>query len=172
VQTYTHLTVGLVASQLIFPGDNVAQVVMVAATVVPDIPAAMQFAVDILKKKRPLAEQSKELVLVNSIFHSFVIFFFLWSSIGVLCMAGALPLSPVLLLAAPLGQFFHLCLDGLSHSGKEFEKTDPGMLWPLPWKVRGLFEYRTAGAGGLWTPLDLKISGAAIIIFVVLRFIL
>ncbi|MBU3901028.1 hypothetical protein KKF25_00025 [Patescibacteria group bacterium] len=147
------MAVGLAASQLLFPGNNVAQATMVAATVVPDVPAAIQFALDVLKKKRPLVEQSKRFVMVQEVVHSLIV----WLA--------------VLMLPFPVfcGVYSHLFLDFISHSGKEFEKTDPGMLWPIPVKLRGLFEYRTAGAGGLWTSLDLWISGGAIIVFVVLR---
>ncbi len=154
MQTYTHFFVTAAVSQILFPGDNVAQATMVAATIIPDVPAATQFALDVMNKKPPLLHQSKGFVMVQEICHSLVVWL----------IALMFPLP------AFCGIYSHLLLDVISHSGDEFKEVDPGMLWPLPWKVRGLFEYRTKGAGGLWTPLDILISALAIFSAVVLRF--
>lgn len=155
MQTYTHVAVTALASQFLFSGDNTAQAIMVGASVVPDIPAATQFALDVLNKKQPLAEQSKGFVLVQEICHSLIVWL----------------IALIFPFPAFCGIYFHLLLDAISHSGEEFRKTDPGMIWPLPWKVRGLFEYRTQGHGKLWTPLDIFISSLAIILAVVLRLV-
>jgi len=58
MQTYTHLGIGLVASQVFFPGDVFSQVLVVGSSAIPDVPAASMFLLDKLQGKQPLKEQS------------------------------------------------------------------------------------------------------------------
>jgi len=141
-----------VASQIFFPKDVISQLLVIGASVVPDVPVASMLILDKLKGKQPLKEQTKNFIKVNGIFHSLII----WLISG-LCW-------PVF-----VGGYSHLLLDRISHSGEKFREVDPSMLWPLPWKLRGIFEYRKKH-GELFSPVDIMLTILCILLFTWLRF--
>ena len=152
MQTYVHLSVGLVASQVFFPEDLSFQVLVVGASLVPDVPAVSMFVLDKLRGRQPLKEQSKVFVTVNEIIHSLVVWLisgFWW---------------PVF-----VGAYSHLLLDWVSHSDERFRETDPSMIWPLPWKLRGFFEYRKEH-GKLYSPIEIGLTIFCVIVFGWLKF--
>ena len=152
MQIYMHLGVGLVVSQVFFPEDNFSQVLVVGASLVPDIPTAYMFVLDKLRGRQPLKKQSNVFIIIKEIFHSLIV----WLLSG-FCW-------PIF-----IGVYSHLLLDWVSHSGEKFQETDPSMIWPLPWKLRGFFEYREEH-GKLYSPLEIVLTFICFIVFLKLRF--
>jgi len=155
VQTYTHLAIGLVASQLLFPGDFVAQAVTVGATLAPDVPTAMWYALDKLQGKKPFRNIKERWVFHQAIDITHSLVTWLWLVF----------LPAYLMLPMIAGVYSHLWLDVISHNDKGTDP-DPSWVWPLElispkfW-LRGLFDYRAIGGdnvGNLWTPLDIVLS--------------
>ena len=151
MQTYTHASVGLVLSQAFFPDNIVSQATMVGFSIVPDVPTFLFFVKDKLKGRQPFQDAGKRVILTIDIFHSLII----WG------------LAILFSWPAFIGVYSHLLLDWLSH--KDFYKTDPGMLWPFSYKLRGFFDYRTTGPGKLLTEWDIKITACLLLIFIMLK---
>lgn len=153
MQTYVHLGIGLVAAQIFFPGDNFFQALVVGVSLAPDVPAASKFVLDKSQGKQPFKEQGRIFMAIQEVFHSL----FVWLFTG-LCW-------PVF-----IGIYSHLVLDWISHSGERFRETDPSMIWPLPWKLRGFFEYREEH-GKLYSPLEIMFTVCCITVFIWLRWL-
>jgi hypothetical protein len=151
MQTYTHLGVSLVVSQIFFPEDNFSQILVVGASLVPDVPAASMFVLDKFRGRQPLKEQGKVFLIIQEIFHSLLV----WLITGFW--------RPVF-----IGAYSHLILDWISHSDERFRKTDPSMIWPLPWKLRGVFEYREEH-GKLYSPLEIRFTIFCVVVAAWLR---
>src|SRR3989339_96710 len=151
MQTYVHLGVGLVASQVFFSGDSFSQILAVGASLVPDVPAASMFVLDKLRGKQPLKEQSKVFITIQEIAHSLLVWLvsgFWW---------------PIF-----IGAYSHLILDWISHSSERFYETDPSMIWPVPClKMRGFFEYREE-QGKLYSPLEIGLTIVCVFVAVLL----
>ena len=128
--SHTHFGVGLVASQVFFPGDNLSQIIVIGGSLIPDVPSFPMYILDKMKGKEPFKEQAKTFTTISEVLHSLIVWFvsgFCW------------PLF--------VGIYSHLLLDWWSHSAERFRETDSSMIWPI-WpflgdiKLRGFFEYR------------------------------
>lgn len=142
MQTYAHLSVGLLIGQVLFPNELISQAVVVGASGIVDAPLATMFVIDKLKGKPPLREQNRAFVTINDAAHSLL----LW-------------LPSIFFWPVFLGAYSHLLIDWLSHKDGRgrFVTTDPGMLWPLSKKLRGLFDYRR-GAGNLFDAYSVMVT--------------
>lgn len=115
----------MILGKVFFPDNYYYQLFTVAGSVFPDVSSMVMFVVDKAKGRPPLQKQSQVLVHFNDALHSYLLWLFsLWH----------FPLF--------LGIYSHLWICHISHCEKKYQETDPGMLWPLPIKLRGLFEYR------------------------------
>lgn len=152
MQTYTHLGIGLVASQVFFPEDNLSQALVVGGSLVVDVPSASMYVLDKLRGKEPLKEQSKGFVIINNVFHSLL----LW-----LVSIFSWPIF--------IGVYSHLVVDVISHKDERFKETDPTWIWPLSWRIPGLFEARESH-GELYSPWQIGIFFFCLLVFVWLKF--
>jgi len=125
MQTYTHVTIGAVIGKVLFPDSIEIQIAIVIGTIIPDLPLIVMFFIDKYLNKLPLENQSKLFIEINNAFHSYF------------CWITSLFCIPLL-----IGIYSHLLLDHVSHSKEEYKESDPGMLWPLRYKLRGAFDYR------------------------------
>lgn len=163
MQTCTHLTVGLVLAQALYPGNLENQAILVGATLAPDVPTALWFGLDKLQGRAPFKNwrEKKGFLVAIEITHSLI----LW-------------LAAMFSWPAAIGVYSHLAVDVASHREDQAPpdaSPDPGWLWPLEllWskaRLPGLFDYRHGEEGNLWTPLDIWLSASLFVVFVGLRF--
>jgi len=126
MQTYTHIFCGLVLGEALFPGNNEAKVLAVIGSGVIDIPNSVKFTIDKIRGKKPFAEQSRGFILINNIVHSLF-----------LC------LPTIFFLPFFIGVYSHLMLDWISHKYENGQEINPTMVWPLPGRLNGLFNYKS-----------------------------
>lgn len=165
MQPYVHAAVGLVLAEAFFPDDLGLQFGVVAASVLPDVPTAVEYVKDVLRKEKPFEKPSRLFFLVQDITHSFVV----WA---IFALAALLHL---VFLPLFVGGFVHILIDWLSHKNEKYKAEDPRWIWPLPWNIYGgLFEYRewswerTQGLKRFFSPIEVGITIACILIFVLL----
>lgn len=141
MQTYTHALMGGAIATALFPHEPIAAVAIVAGSIAPDVPLAVQFARDLVTKRPPMSDQPKLILILKEVSHSIP----LW-----LMVAYATTQWPDNDLAKTLkifawGVLLHCLVDALTHGGEEYRDTDQGLLWPLKAKLSGLvgiWEYR------------------------------
>lgn len=133
MQVYVHSGIGLVLGQKFFPDDYQGAIV-IGASIVSDIPALMIYVRSRLKKEEPFKEFSNRFLLIQNIFHSFMV----WLAIGILSYYHQI------LLPLFIGGFSHSFTDFLTHKGDRFRAEDPSFIWPLPGSLYGFgfVEYR------------------------------
>lgn len=151
-----HVTTALLGAELLWPGQDVKHLVAVVAAGIPDIPAAI--AIFLSKVKGRPFVPGKKLLLLDNIFHSvftYLPLLFFWGEWW----------APV----ATFSVYLHWMIDRESHNKEEYLKTDPSMLWPLPVKLRGFFDYRKHGHGSLFDPWQIGASLLFILIYIGLR---
>lgn len=139
MQTYTHLLVGAVIGTACYPNDIRAQMLCVAGSAVPDVPATLQFVLDKISRRPPLEKEPLYLQPGKEFAHSLVV-------AGALLWFGneANTLLPeIWVIAFSIGMFSHILIDMLTHKAECYRETDCGYLWPIPLKIRiAIWEYR------------------------------
>ncbi len=151
MQPYTHLAVGLVLAQAIYPRDFQSWLLVVSASLVIDVPPVSEFLVTKLEKKEFKGGREPFLTL-GKISHSLL----LW-------------LISVISWPIFIGAYSHLILDLISHK-ERVGWPKLGWIWPLPWKLRlSFFDYRGPMAKAYSWP-DLGITFSCLILFVLLKF--
>lgn len=166
MQTLTHLAIGALVGTIVAPNDRTLQIASAAGAIAPDILLVPKFCYDKFRGRQPFAHQSKGTVLFIQILNSIP----LWLAVG---MISSIIMSNWAQWAHPyffMNALIHLFIDQLTHSGKEFEKTDPGGLWPLPMRLNiGIWEYRYAHGVLKLKPFELAILISSVIVVVILQ---
>ena len=157
MQTYTHLLIGLVTGKALFPDNIWVQGACATGAILPDLVMVPKFALDRIRGKKPMTQQSDRLMAIKEMSHSLP----LWVAIGLI---GLFPLGMMQshVLAFSLGGVSHIATDILSHRDYQYRKYDLTYMWPLPFSLYGFapWEYRK-GHGDL-SPKPLE----AVVIFI------
>lgn len=137
MQTYTHAEMGIVAGIRLFPASATAIICCAVGSILPDIAAAVMFAIDRMRGEQPLKEQTSRFLTVQEIVNSLI----LWGAV----VSVTLLLGGKYSLLISASYFTHLVVDILTHGGAEYAKTDPSFLWPFQSKIMrrlAVCEYR------------------------------
>lgn len=144
MQPYTHGLIGIAIGISFFPDNYFAQGVLVAGSVLPDVPNAIKMIMDKVRGKKPFADLT-ESPLINNVTHSF----FVWLAIVAVYAAIVVGQSDwesslIIKLIYPfcIGGLLHWFIDRCTHAEERFNKTDQKMFWPLNIKLPGVWEYR------------------------------
>jgi hypothetical protein len=152
MQTYLHLSVGALVGQVLFPNDPVAQVMVFVGSGISDTASATMFFVDKAKGRKPFYQKNDTFVLCSNVLHSLVVWLWPWF------VTAMVPLA--------CGVYSHLLLDVISHrqkKGKMGANEDPSWIWPLPFKLQGLFDYRHEDLSDvLFSPWQIAIAFIAL----------
>lgn len=127
MQTYTHLVVGLVAGKILFPHNLYAQTACVFGSVLPDLVMVPKFALDKIRGKEPMAEQSDALMTVKEISHSLP----LWVYVALFGSGYGMGVISQFILAFSLGGILHIFADVLTHRDLQYRKYDLSCMWPM-----------------------------------------
>ncbi len=172
MHTYSHFVIGTVAGKMLFPNSVAAQIVLVTASVLPDLVMVPQFLMDKVRHKQPLAEQSKGLLFAKSASHSIPLWFTIALLPALLPFLSTTPTQEQLwfqgvVLAFLIGWLLHLIIDCFTHNGKEYSDTETGCFWPSPIRpqILGMWEYRY-GPGILQPkPLEAAIDAGLVLFY-------
>lgn len=152
MQTFTHLPIGTLIGALAFPDQPLAQIACVVAAVGPDIVMVPTFALDKLRGKQPLANQSRFVIVAKELSHSLLL--------AIACVVLGLLLDQSLITAFGIGWVSHVAVDILTHGDPYFQSYgDPHYTWPFGSLRRwGIWDYRIR-VGQLWPlkPIELYI---------------
>lgn len=141
MQTYTHLAIGALVGTIAAPHDRVVQIASAVGSIAPDVMLVPKYFYDKVRGHQPFAHLSKGTVLFIEVLNSMP----LWLGLGVISSLFMPSWAQSAHACFFVNVMLHLFIDRLTHSGKEFEETDPGGLWPLPMKLDiGIWEYRYA----------------------------
>lgn len=149
---YTHLSVGLVLAEAVYPKETQSWLLVVLGSLLIDLPSVSEFLLSRLERK-DFKGGREPFFTMTKISHSLLV-----------CLISLIswPVS--------IGVYSHLALDLVSHKRQEQWGGELGWLWPLPWKLRlSFFDYREAVAKAYSWP-DLIITFSCLTIFVLLRF--
>lgn len=144
MQTYTHALVGGAAGISLFPDNLFAQCVLVAGSVLPDVPDAIKMIMDKVRGKKPFADLTRS-ALINNMFNSFFVWMGMLVVVHVVIAVGQSDMESLFatkLYPFCLGGLLHWLIDAYTHAEERFSKTDSKMFWPLKITTRGVWEYR------------------------------
>lgn len=150
MQTYTHLVIGAVTGQVMFPENYPAQAACVVGAGATDALAVLKMVSDKVRGEKPFSKCSPAFQLGQQIINSVLV----WGT-----PAWLLHSNPVL-FAFFLSGAINVFVDSLTHGRKRdmrFRDTEQSYLWPLPVKlgrIVGLWEYRYDH--GVLTPKPLE----------------